>query len=140
MSDDKKFLKMAVEVGNEVEAPYNFGAVVVKDGEVVGADHAHVWEQHDPSAHSEVSAMRGAGQKLQNWKLDGCTLYASHEPCAMCFACAAWAGVERIVFVTPATAQQDVMYEFKNPNIVALSKELLRPMKVEQMDLSDESV
>lgn len=135
MSRDAKFLEQAIAVGNKVDAPYNFGAVVVKDGEVIGADHAHVWEQHDPSAHAEVSAMRQAGQSLQNWKLEGCTLYASHEPCAMCFACAAWAGVERIVFVTPATAQSEVMYEFKNPDIVTLSGELLRPMKVEQLDI-----
>lgn len=132
---DEEFLKLAIDKGNEVGVPYNFGAVVVKDGEVIGSDHAHVWEEHDPSAHSEVSAMRAAGQKLQNWKLDGCILYASHEPCAMCFACAAWAGIERIVFVTPATAQQDVMYEFKHPDNIALSKELLRPMQVEQMNV-----
>ena len=135
MNEDIKFLKMAIDTGNKVDAPYNFGAVVVKAGVVIGSDHAHVWEEHDPSAHSEVSAMRQAGQNLQSWKLEGCTLYASHEPCAMCFACAAWAGIERIVFVTPAAAQQDVMYEFKNPDIISLSKNLLRPMKVEQVDL-----
>lgn len=132
---DQDFLRQAITKGNEVKAPYNFGAVVVKDGKIIGADHAHVWELHDPSAHSEVSAMRLAGQKLQNFKLEGCTLYASHEPCAMCFACAAWAGIDRIVFVTPATAQQSVMYEFKDPDIIALSKQLSRPMKVEQIDL-----
>ncbi len=132
---DEEFLKLAVEKGNEVKAPYNFGAVVVKDGEAIGSDHANVWEQHDPSAHSEVSAMRLAGQKLKDWQLGGCTLYASHEPCAMCFACAAWAGIDRIVFVTPASAQKEVMYEFKEPDIIGMSKKLLRPMKVEQIDL-----
>jgi len=132
---DQDFLKLAIAKGNEVEAPYNFGAVVVKDGEVIGNDHAHVGDLFDPSAHSEVCAMRMAGQIVQNWKLDGCTLYASHEPCAMCFACAAWAGVERIVFVTPATASTEVPYEFKNPDIIKLSEGLLRPMKVEQMSL-----
>ncbi len=132
---DKDFLKLAVAKGNEVAAPYNFGAVVVKGGEVIGSDHAHVWEEHDPSAHSEVCAMRLAGQKLRNWRLEGCTLYASHEPCTMCFACAAWAGVERIVFITPASAQKDVMYEFKEPDIIAMSEKLLKPMKVERLEL-----
>jgi guanine deaminase len=134
---DQDFLKLAVAKGNEVKAPYNFGAVVVKDGQVIGADHAHVVELHDPSAHSEVSAMRLAGKKLKNWELKGCILYASHEPCAMCFACAAWAGIERIVFVALATTEGEVKYEFKEPDIIALSEKLLRPMKVEQMDLAE---
>lgn len=133
---DQDFLKLAITKGNEKDKPYNFGAVIIKNGEVLGSDHAHVTEEHDPSAHSEVCAMRIAGQRLKNWKLDGCTLYASHEPCAMCFACAAWAGVERIVFVTPASlAKKDVPYEFKTPDIIKLSQDLLRPMKVEQLDL-----
>lgn len=135
MKDDQYFLKQAIEVGNQVAAPYNFGAVLVKNGEIVSSDHAHVLDQHDPSAHSEVSAMRAAGQKLGDYRLNDCTLYASHEPCAMCFACAAWAGIERIVFVTPASAQTQVMYEFKNPNIIELAKQLQRPMKVEQIQV-----
>jgi tRNA(Arg) A34 adenosine deaminase TadA len=133
---DEEYLKLAIKKGNQVEAPYNFGAVVVKDGEVIGSDHAHVWEQHDPAAHSEICAMRMAGQKLQNWQLEGCTLYASHEPCTMCFSCAAWAGIERIVFVTPASAQKDIMYEFKEPDIFGMAKKLSKPMKVEQITIN----
>ena len=127
--NDEEYLKLAIKKGDEVKAPYNFGAVVVKDGKLIASDCAHVWEEHDPSAHSEISAMRTAGQKLQSWQLEGCTLYASHEPCTMCFACAAWAGIERIVFVTPASAQKDIMYEFKKPDIFALARQLNRPMK-----------
>ena len=133
---DKDFLKMAIDKGNEVDAPYNFGAIVVKNRVVLGSDHAHVTDLHDPSAHSEVCAMRLAGQKVQNWRLEGCTLYASHEPCTMCLSCAAWAGIERIVFVTPASAQNDVMYEFKEPDIFGLATMLTNPIKIEQCDLS----
>ncbi|MDQ3064984.1 MAG: nucleoside deaminase [bacterium] len=132
---DKDYLKLAIKKGNEVRAPYNFGAVVVRDGEVIGVDHAHVGDEFDPSAHSEVCAMRQAGKALGSWQLPGCTLYASHEPCTMCLACAAWAEIERIVFVTPASEQKEVMYEFKQPDIFTLSKGLRNPMKVEQMDL-----
>ncbi len=135
--NDQDFLKEAIKVGNKVKAPYNFGAVVVKDGKIIGADHAHVWEESDPAAHSEVCAMRKAGKKLKTWQLEGCELYASHEPCAMCFVCAAWAGIDRIVFVTPASAQSDVMYEFKKPDIIKLATELNRPMKVEQVDINE---
>jgi tRNA(Arg) A34 adenosine deaminase TadA len=137
MKTDQDFLRAATDKGNEVATPFNFGAVVVRDGEIIGADHAHVWDQHDPSAHSEVSAMRAAGKKLGSWELAGCTLYASHEPCAMCFACAAWAGIDRIVFAIAATEQDAVMYEFKDPNIMELAKQLNRSMKIEQLRLKE---
>lgn len=130
---DQDFLKEAIKVGNKVQQPYNFGAVVVKDGEIISRDHARVFETHDPSAHSEVCAIRLAAKKLQTFDLSGCILYCSHEPCVMCFGCAAWAGIERVVFVSPASESQDVMYEFKQPDIIRLSKELRRPMKVERL-------
>lgn len=135
MKNDRYFLKKAVEEGDKKPAPYNFGAVVVKDGEIVGADHGHVQETNDPAAHSEVSALRVAAQKLGNWQLDGCTLYCSHEPCVMCFSCAAWAHIDRIVYVTSKEEQHDFMYEFTDINLQDLARKLLRPMKVEQIAL-----
>lgn len=133
---DQDFLRQAIEVGNQVDAPYNFGAVVVKDGKAIAAEHAHVFEENDPSRHSEISAITAACKKLGNFNIEGATLYSSHEPCTMCLSCAAWAGVSRIVYVTPASAQGEVMYEFKKPDIHKLAKELTRPISVEQMSLS----
>ena len=132
---DKDFLKKAIEVGNQVSKPYNFGAVVVVDGEVVSAEHGNVQETNDPSLHSEVCALSAAGKKLGNWKMDGATLYCSHEPCTMCFACAAWANVNRIVYATTAEEQEGFMYEFKNPDLQALTQQLHKPIKVEHLTL-----
>ena len=91
---DKDFLAEAIAVGNEVAAPYNFGAVVVMNGKIVGKAHGDVQTTHNPSLHSEVCALAEAGKTLGNWQMDGVTLYCSHEPCVMCFSCAAVSDVK----------------------------------------------
>lgn len=134
--NDRDYLKQAVSIGNQVPAPYNFGAVVVVNGSIISADHNHVQELNNPSLHSEVSAIVAACEKLGKHHLEGATLYCSHEPCVMCFSCAAWAHFDRIVFVTPASEQDDFMYELNDTNIIELSKKLVRPMLVEHLSLS----
>ena len=133
---DNDYLQKAIEVGNKVASPYNFGAVVVKDGQLISAEHAQVFETNDPSQHSEICAITAACKKLGTFYIDGATLYCSHEPCTMCFSCAAWAHIDRIVYVTPASEQQEVMYEIKEQNLTELSKILNRPIKVEQVSIS----
>ncbi len=77
-----------------------FGAVIARDGQVLAASHNEVWEQVDPTAHAEVTAIRLACKKLGKVKLDGCTIYSTTEPCPMCFSAIHWAGIERIVYGT----------------------------------------
>lgn len=134
---DQDFLRKAIEIGNEKAAPYNFGAVVVKDGEIISIERNHVHETGNPSLHAEVSAIVSACKKLGSHNIDGAILYASHEPCLMCFCCAAWANFDRIVFVTPTSEQDESMYGFRNLDISELAKKLIRPMKVEQIKLND---
>lgn len=134
--NDIDYLKQAIAVGNEVAAPYNFGAVVVVNGEVISTEHGHVFESNNPSLHAEVSAIVSACVRIGKNHLDGATLYSSHEPCVMCFSCAAWAHFDRIVFATPASEQDDAMYELKDISIIELSKKLVNPMIVEQIKLN----
>ena len=75
-----------------------FGAVIAKDGEVIATGVNRVTANNDPTAHAEVSAIRAACQKVQNFKLDGCTVYSSCEPCPMCLSALYWAGVDRIIY------------------------------------------
>ncbi|MEO7424254.1 MAG: nucleoside deaminase [Fibrobacteria bacterium] len=75
-----------------------FGAVVARDGKVVGKGSNRVVADADPTAHAEVVAIRDACKKLGVFQLDGCVLYTSCEPCPMCLAAAYWARVSRIVF------------------------------------------
>lgn len=126
MKDDQYFLKIATNEGNKKAEPYNFGACIVKDGEIIGQDFNHVHEQHDPTAHAETSAIRKAAHKLGSHNLDGCIMYGSHEPCIMCFSCAAWANIGRVVYALPASEQTDFTYEFEGISLQDLASRLAR--------------
>ncbi len=140
MKDDQYFLRLAIDEGNKNPKPCNFGAVIVKDGDVVAIDHNHVNEKHDPSAHAEVSALRAACLALANHNIDSCTMYGSHEPCLMCFCCAAWANIERIVYAVSASELNDDSYEFKDVSLQELAKKLLKPIKIEHVPLLNDGV
>jgi guanine deaminase len=75
-----------------------FGALVVKDGELIATGVNQVTPTLDPTAHAEVVAIRAACQQLQTFKLDGCLLVASCEPCPLCFSAALWARMDRVIF------------------------------------------
>ena len=74
------------------------GAVVVKDGQVIGAGFNAPIGRHDPSAHAEIQAMRAAASALGNYRLAGCTLFVTLEPCVMCAGAIMHARIERLVF------------------------------------------
>lgn len=75
-----------------------FGAVIVKDDEVVATGVNRVTANNDPTAHAEVSAIRSACQKLKTFKLEGCEIYTSCEPCPMCLSAIYWAGISKIYY------------------------------------------
>ena len=135
MKDDKYFLNKAVEIGKKGPKPRPFGAVIVKNGKIIAADFNHVDERSDPSAHAEVSAIVKACKKLGSRNLEGCTLYASHEPCLMCFSCAVWARVSKIIFGTPASEVDGFTYEFHDVNIFELAKKSTRPITIKRLKI-----
>ena len=98
--EDARFMQMAIDlsVENVDNGGGPFGAVIVKDGEVIATGVNRVTANNDPTAHAEVSAIRAACQKIGNFKLEGCTVYSSCEPCPMCLSALYWAGVKRICF------------------------------------------
>ena len=75
-----------------------FGAVIVKDDKVISTGCNSVTIDNDPTAHAEVNAIRNACKAERNFKLDGCTVYSSCEPCPMCLSALYWAGVSKIYF------------------------------------------
>lgn len=75
-----------------------FGALIVRDGEIVGRGCNTVLALRDPTAHAEIQAIRVACKHLDRFHLEGCTLYCSCEPCPMCLAAAYWAHLEGIYF------------------------------------------
>ena len=81
-----------------------FGAVIVKDGQIISRGWNQVTTTNDPTAHAEIVAIREACQKLGTFRLDGCELYASCEPCPMCLSAIYWARIGRVFF---AASRQD---------------------------------
>jgi guanine deaminase len=79
-----------------------FGAVVARHGVVIARGHNRVLQTNDPTAHAEVVAIRDACARLGRWSLDDCVLYASCQPCPMCFAAAHWSKVPRCVYAASA--------------------------------------
>lgn len=73
-----------------------FGAVVVKDGEVIAVSSNHVLANNDPTAHAEIMAIRKACEKLGTYDLTGCELYATGYPCPMCLGAIIWANIKKI--------------------------------------------
>lgn len=92
-------LALAREAAESGEVPV--GAVVVKDGAIVGRGMNRPIAGHDPSAHAEIAALRDAGLRLQNYRLVGATLYVTLEPCAMCVGAMLHARVARVVYGAP---------------------------------------
>lgn len=97
---DAQWLSMAIDlaVENVGEGGGPFGAVLVRDDEVVATGQNRVTRDHDPSAHAEIVAIRAAGRAIGDFSLAGLTLYASCEPCPMCLAASLWARVDRVVY------------------------------------------
>ena len=75
-----------------------FGAVVIRDNEVIAEGWNQVTASNDPTAHAEIVAIRHAAAALGSFRLTGCVLYSSCEPCPMCLAAAWWARVDRVVY------------------------------------------
>ena len=97
---DEYFMQMAINLSieNVANGGGPFGAVIVRNGEVIATGVNRVTANNDPTAHAEVSAIREACAKLGNFKLEGCTIYTSCEPCPMCLSAIYWAGISRIFY------------------------------------------
>ena len=75
-----------------------FGAVIVKNDEVIGVGHNRVLKNKDATCHGEMEAIRNASKNLNTFDLSGCVLYTTGEPCPMCLAACLWANIEKIYF------------------------------------------
>ena len=98
--DDEKFMQQAIDlsIDNVANGGGPFGAVIARDGEVIATGTNRVTADCDPTAHAEVNAIRAACAKLKSFKLTGCTIYTSCEPCPMCLSAIYWAGIDRIFY------------------------------------------
>lgn len=97
---DEQFMLRAItlaqEAGEKGEVPV--GAVVVKGDEIIGRGYNAPISRSDPTAHAEIEALRNAGRGLGNYRLTGCSMYVTLEPCAMCAGALLHARVERVIY------------------------------------------
>jgi guanine deaminase len=101
LADQRRFLALAIDEavrGARAGQGGPFGAVVVKDGIVIAKAANAVVANRDPTAHAEVEAIRAACAALGTFQLDGCDLYASCEPCPMCWGAILWARPRALYF------------------------------------------
>ena len=104
----------AIELSNEkMESNEGgpFGAVVVKDGEIIAEGWNCVTSSNDPTAHAEVQAIRKACEKLNDFSLAGCTIYTSCEPCPMCLAAIYWSRLDKIYFANTRQDAADIKFD-----------------------------
>ena len=97
-ADDEPWMRAAIGAAADAGPDVPIGAIVVRDGAVIATTANRTVRDEDPTAHAEVLALRAAAAALGRWRLDGCTLYVTLEPCAMCAGALVLARVDRVVF------------------------------------------
>ena len=102
-NEDIRFMRMALREAEKAfeEKEIPIGCVIVKDGIVIGKGHNQIEMLKDATAHAEVIAIGTASNKLDNWRLEGCTLYVTLEPCPMCAGAILNSRVSRVVYGSP---------------------------------------
>lgn len=135
--DKKVFMSKAIELAEENVKTLNggpFGAVVVKDGKIVGVGSNKVTVNNDPTAHAEIVAIRDAAKNLGTFDLTGCEIYSSCEPCPMCLGAIYWARFNKLYYA--ATKDDAAKADFDDSFIYkefALPKEERSILAVQMM-------
>lgn len=114
MSKEKEYMREAIRLSIEkmragIGGP--FGAVVVKDGEIIARGFNKVTSTNDPTAHAEVVAIREACEKLGTFQLDDCEIYTSCEPCPMCLGAIYWARPKKVYYGNTKKDAADIQFD-----------------------------
>jgi tRNA(adenine34) deaminase len=102
-ADDKRYMQRALELARHAQDAHTevpVGAVVVKDGQIIGEGWNQSISGNDPSAHAEIMALRDAGRRLGNYRFPGAELFVTLEPCVMCAGAMIHARLARVVYAT----------------------------------------
>src|SRR6056297_214219 len=113
MMNNEDFMREAIKlsIDNIDEGGGPFGAIIVKDGEIVAKAANRVTVNNDPTAHAEINAIREAAQKLGTFDLSGCRIYSSCEPCPMCLGAIYWARLDKIYFANTKADARDIDFD-----------------------------
>ena len=100
-TEEKRFMKIAIELAKDNIKNNNggpFGAIIVRNGEIIATGVNNVTKNNDPTAHAEITAIRNACKKLETFELNDCEIYSSCEPCPMCLGAIYWARFKKLYF------------------------------------------
>jgi tRNA(Arg) A34 adenosine deaminase TadA len=109
-----QFMQRAIQLSRDhmnLDDGGPFGAVIVKDGKIVGEGWNRVTSSNDPTAHAEMIAIRKACADLKTFELTGCEIYTSCEPCPMCLAAIYWARIEKIYFANTRNDAANIEFD-----------------------------
>ena len=107
------FMRKAIELSieNIKNGGGPFGAVIVKNGEIVATGVNRVNDSCDPTAHAEISAIRAASKKLNTFNLSGCDIYTSCEPCPMCLGAIYWAHLDKMYYANTKDDAKNIDFD-----------------------------
>ena len=111
--ENNEFMRKAIELSKEnMENDGGpFGAVIVKNGEIIATGVNRVTASCDPTAHAEVSAIREASKNLNTFNLSGCEIYTSCEPCPMCLSAIYWARLNKVYYANSKTDAKNIGFD-----------------------------
>ena len=137
-----KYMQFADELSKQNLLTNNggpFGAVIVKDGVVIGTGNNHVLANNDPTAHAEVMAIRDACKNLNTYDLTGCELYTSCYPCPMCLSAIIWANIKTVYYGNTKEDAADIGFrdDFIYNYLEGKNKDVLNIKKVDNKDCMD---
>ncbi|MCD8167358.1 MAG: nucleoside deaminase [Bacteroides sp.] len=109
----EEFMRKAIglSIDNVHKGGGPFGAVIVKDGEIIATGVNRVTDSCDPTAHAEVTAIRSAAKKLNTFNLSGCEIYTSCEPCPMCLGAIYWARLDKMYYGNNKTDAKKIGFD-----------------------------
>ena len=140
--NDELFLKKAIEKAREsiLQGGFPAGAIVVKDGKIIGEGISIGNKLNDPTSHGEMTAVRDACKNIVLSDLNGAILYASMEPCSMCHSASMWSGIQKIVFACSKTKVSPEYYG-GTYQTATLNGSFSNPLEIVQLsDLEAESL
>lgn len=126
-SNKENFMREAIAISvenihNNIGGP--FGAVIVRNGEILARGSNRVTSDNDPTAHAEMVAIRNACKEVNNFSLEDCEIYTSCEPCPMCLSAIYWAGIKKVYYGNTKLDAADIQF---NDNFIY--EELVKPIE-----------
>ncbi len=138
MEKDLEYIMRAIELSKAGTYPY--GAVVVKEGVIIGEASSGDGESYDPTNHAETLAVRRACKNVNSSDLSGATIYSSCEPCFMCFGTIWWANISNIVYGTSIKESNSILDSDINIGVEELNKKTGNKISIRGGILKDEAV